>query len=98
MATGTERHCIIMIVSREPSSGRAAKKAMSPIPIPTTPLSKKIESEAPDMTWPKVKAQAPRKNNPITSRPRLACTVPTARWLRLASTVENENSRVVTKA
>jgi hypothetical protein len=98
MAAGAVRHCVSKTVRRLPRRGRAWKYAVSPRPMPASPLKMKIQKAAPAVPVPKMFAQTARKTNAAQMRQKLASTPPSRVAVRWAQTADRENSSVVSSA
>ena len=85
-------------VSREPRRGSAAKTAMSPSPMPMTPLSRNQGTLALARPPPTVCANAASTATATVRRPRLARAPPSARALRLAQVALKAKKRAARKA
>ena len=98
MAAGAVRHCESRTVRRLPSRGSAWKYAVSPRPIPASPLKMKRKKAAPAVRVPNTFAQMASRKNAPTMRQKFASTPPSRVAVRWPHIAEMENSSVVSRA
>jgi hypothetical protein len=95
---GAMRQLFTSSDKREPSRGSAWKSAISPMPIPTTPLRRNVGNACPSSPLPNPKAQVPSNSVAATRRQKFASVPPSTRAERCAQTMERANRTVQSSA